>query len=87
MQLWQVERPSEQALASKQPFCLDTLRFEQWLQFIFVERMMWLIDQRQALPEQFGLAPMCEESFVARGIDGRRLSVLLKRLDEALSAG
>ena len=33
MGLWQAVPPSPEALASSQPFCIDTLDFSQWLQF------------------------------------------------------
>jgi uncharacterized protein YqcC (DUF446 family) len=85
MQVWQHERPSAEALASEQPFCLDMLGFEQWLQFVFIERMTQLIARRQELPTKFGLAPMSEQYFASKGIDSRALTNLLKRLDEALS--
>ncbi|ROR94867.1 uncharacterized protein YqcC (DUF446 family) [Sinobacterium caligoides] len=85
MGLWSERRPSERALSSLQPFCVDTLAFEQWLQFVFIERMLLLIEQRGMLPSSFGLAPMSEQSFSPRGVDSHDLTRLLERLDEALS--
>ena len=37
--LWDADEPSPEALASTQPFCIDTLDFPQWLQFVFLPRM------------------------------------------------
>lgn len=31
---WEQQAPSAQALQSQQPFCVDTLEFSQWLQWI-----------------------------------------------------
>ncbi|MEC8429313.1 MAG: YqcC family protein, partial [Pseudomonadota bacterium] len=32
LNLWETQRPADEALASTQPFCIDTLSFPQWLQ-------------------------------------------------------
>ena len=32
------DRPSDEALASTQPFAIDTMSFPCWLQWIFIER-------------------------------------------------
>jgi uncharacterized protein YqcC (DUF446 family) len=63
---WQAESPPPAALSSEQPFAVDTLNFAQWLQFIFIPRMRFLIDQQQGLPGVSGIAPMAEEYFSAR---------------------
>ncbi|MGY8909754.1 MAG: YqcC family protein, partial [Flavobacteriales bacterium] len=34
--LWDRQVPSNSALASSEPFCVDTLTLPQWLQFIFL---------------------------------------------------
>ena len=41
---WQEQAPSAEALASQEPFCVDTLTFEQWLQWIFLPRMKQLLE-------------------------------------------
>ena len=60
-ELWQTSSPSLQALASQQPFALDTLEPHQWLQWIFLPRMHALIEAEQALPQGFALTPYFEE--------------------------
>lgn len=65
-ELWQAGRPDASALASPLPFCIDTLSFEQWLQFLFVPRMHALIVERAPLPTEIALQPMAEEMFGAR---------------------
>ncbi|QJR82877.1 YqcC family protein [Alteromonas pelagimontana] len=60
--LWSDAAPTAQALASNQPFSCDTLRFEQWLQFIFIPRFKQLLTNGEALPNAMALAPMAEMS-------------------------
>lgn len=60
--LWQAEQPATNALKSTQPFCVDTLDFSQWLQFVFLPSMQLLLEQQQVLPKECGIAPMAEES-------------------------
>ena len=64
--MWRAEPPSPQALASQAPFCIDTMAFEQWLQFVFLPRMTTLIGQEVPLPQTMSLMPMAEQSWGAR---------------------
>ena len=36
LDLWSDTPPSQEALSSEQPFAMDSLEFEEWLQFIFL---------------------------------------------------
>ncbi|MFA7555553.1 MAG: YqcC family protein [Spongiibacteraceae bacterium] len=63
LDLWQAESPSARALASTEPFCIDTLTFPQWLQFVFLRRMTVLLEQAQVLPDRCSIAPMADEFF------------------------
>ncbi|MBO9491934.1 YqcC family protein [Endozoicomonas sp. G2_1] len=85
LDLWQLDKPSQAALASQQPFCLDTLRFEQWLQFIFIERMQIMIGANHPLPENIALCPMAEEAFKALGSDAADMINVIADIDELLS--
>ncbi len=82
---WQHEPPTAKALASTEPFCIDTLNFSQWLQFVFLVRMHTLIKQRQALPGNCSIAPMAQEYFSGLGLNAGRLIVALEKLDRRLS--
>lgn len=57
---WEQQAPSMQALQSEQPFCVDTLEFAQWLQWIFVPRLHSIIITDQPLPSQCGIHDMAE---------------------------
>jgi len=60
--LWETQPPSDAALASVEPFAIDTLSCSQWLQWIFMPKMHYLVGQNQPLPSQFDLAPYVEEA-------------------------
>ena len=47
---WAETAPSAEALASVEPFCVDTLSFDQWLQFVLIPRMEQLVVQQAPLP-------------------------------------
>ncbi|MCR6651062.1 MAG: YqcC family protein [Cellvibrionaceae bacterium] len=79
--LWQSEMPSDEALASEQPFALDTLDFHQWLQFILLPRLHHLVDQRLPLPAACGISPVAEEVYKQRLEVMKPLLLQLQRLD------
>jgi uncharacterized protein YqcC (DUF446 family) len=87
MQLWGDEAPSPEALASQQPFAIDTLTLPQWLQFIFLPRMYALIEAGAPLPRKCGIAPMAEEYFRGTTLGVSGLLDALEALDEVLSDG
>ena len=83
-ELWALEAPSQKALASTQPFCVDTLEFEQWLQFVMVPTFLTMIERAQALPNQ------CDIHTMAEHIWQQRYSTVqqqIKRIDTLISGG
>lgn len=82
---WQEESPPASALASSQPFCIDTLTLAQWLQFVFLPRMYHLLETEQALPARCGITPVAEEYFVDASPAARDLLTALKGIDLLLS--
>lgn len=85
IEVWSTEAPSEEALASDQPFCIDTLEFTEWLQFVFLERMRFIVEQGHPLPAVSGIAPMAEEYFRGRPESGHGLVRELEAIDGLLS--
>ncbi len=61
--LWPSVPPAADALASPEPFCVDTLRLEEWLQWIFLPRMKLILEQGQPLPKVSGIKEMAEEVY------------------------
>lgn len=85
LDVWSDTAPSAVALASDQPFAIDTLEFNEWLQFIFLPRMQALAHSGAYLPSACGIAPMAEEYF--RGQYFREQSTAgVEQLIEALTA-
>jgi uncharacterized protein YqcC (DUF446 family) len=85
--LWDAVPPSPEALASEQPFCIDTLTLPQWLQFIFLPTLYRMLEQDQPLPQRCGIAPMAEEYFRGTGLASTDLVEALLTVDELLSSG
>jgi len=83
--LWQSKTPSREALASELPFCYDTLRFEQWLQFIFIPKIEFIISNKQVLPNQIALTPIAEQVFNSRVILCKSIINTLSELENLLS--
>lgn len=82
---WSEVPPSKVALQSDKPFCLDTLEFTEWLQFIFLPKMKALVEQGQGLPDVSGMAPMAEEHFQGRAESGQGLIRELEVMDRLLT--
>ncbi len=79
-QLWQSQPLDAQAYSSCVPFCHDTMTFEQWLQFVFIEKMRALVAKQLPLPSNFAIAPMAE-LMLANKSGGTEVIALLKNLD------
>ena len=57
---WSRIPPSDKALSSAQPFCIDTLTLPQWLQYIFLPALYKILEEKQGLPGRCGVAPMAQ---------------------------
>jgi uncharacterized protein YqcC (DUF446 family) len=83
--LWEREPPPPQALASDQPFSVDTLTLPQWLQFIFLPTLYRLLAEGQPLPGRCGIAPMAQEYFRGLALASATLEQTLLKMDRILS--
>ncbi len=81
---WSAHSPSSQALASCEPFCVDTLDFSQWLQWIFLPRMKELLESGEDLPSVSGIRAMAEVVYRERPLEVRELLVILGRFDHLI---
>ncbi|OMH33947.1 YqcC family protein [Motiliproteus sp. MSK22-1] len=84
LDLWSESKPDQRELASTQPFCIDTLSLDQWLQWILIPRMKELLDTGLPLPGNCNIHAIAEESFKDLRQDCSHLLVLLKQFDETL---
>ncbi len=83
--LWSAETPSPEALASTEPFCVDTLMLSEWLQWILLPRMKELLDRDLPLPGNCNIHAIAEESFKNLEQDCSKLLTLIQSLDNCLT--
>lgn len=83
--LWEALPPPPEDLASQLPFCYDTLRFHQWLQWILLTRLRALVEAGADLPGNSDIHPLAEHSFADLHHDTDRLLVLIAELDHVLN--
>lgn len=81
LNLWQEHAPQFEALQSSEPFALDRLAPEQWLQWVFIPKMFVIIEQKQPLPRGFAITPYFEECWKEHG-EYMSLISLLRSIDE-----
>ena len=85
LDLWQESAPAAEALASTLPFCVDTLEFHQWLQFVLLLRLRQILLLQMPLPTQIALYPMATEVYKQSRPHHEQLIACLAELDEALT--
>lgn len=83
--LWEQDAPPSEALRSSQPFSIDTLALTQWLQWVFIPRIVTLLEQGRPLPTDCAIAPLAETVFEDLDADTDRLLRLVQQIDDRLS--
>ena len=83
--LWSATPPADSALQSVQPFCIDTLSFWEWVQWIMVPRFRQMIDLGQPLPQNSDMTPIASEAVVSSGIKSSKLIDYFTALDQLLT--
>lgn len=83
--VWEPAPPPAPALASPLPFCCDTLRFTQWLQWLFVPRTRALLDRHGHFPLKSAIRPMAEEALAGCDWDVAGVIQLLGRIDQVIN--
>jgi uncharacterized protein YqcC (DUF446 family) len=83
MQLWDSEPPSERKLASSQPFCIDTLAFPQWLQWLLIPKMRSVLAGECPMPTQSAIYPLAVDCFEHLE-DPCALLTLIERFDQLI---
>ncbi|AZP49782.1 YqcC family protein [Rahnella aquatilis] len=79
--LWHATPPEAEAFESKEPFSVDTLSAEQWLQWVLVPRMYALLEAQARMPTRFAITPYFEVAMP----EALRLLTQLQRLDDLLN--
>jgi uncharacterized protein YqcC (DUF446 family) len=80
MRLWEPVAPSQDLLASPQPFCVDTLALSQWLQWMLIPRMRKIFAGDGELPTASAIHPYAEDCF-GHLDDPSSLLLLIERFD------
>lgn len=75
--LWSAQEMPEAARHSTEPFAVDCLQFEEWLQWIFLPRMKAILETGQALPRHSGIREMAEMVYAEKR---QHLEALLEAL-------
>lgn len=78
--MWSDISPSEDALNSKEPFAIDLLLPEEWLQWIFIPKMKLMIEKQQ-VASGFSISPYFEEVWRLEG-DKQKIVELLYQIDQ-----
>lgn len=78
--LWAHLPPEPQAFESTEPFSIDTMSLENWLQYIFIARVEAILDQGTTLPETCAVEPYAQKQFAAR-LHSHELLRIIGKLD------
>ncbi len=81
LSLWQPMPPEPEAFESKEPFSIDTMSAEQWLQWVLLPRMHAILAAEANLPTRFAITPYFEEALPGK----EKLHNELQRLDDLLN--
>jgi uncharacterized protein YqcC (DUF446 family) len=82
---WERQRPPHQALLSTQPFAVDTLDFDQWLQWIFIPKLNELLVMQLPLPDNCAVGPMAEEVYGPDNPVAERITSIVSEIDSLLT--
>ncbi|PVZ85346.1 hypothetical protein C9426_19900 [Serratia sp. S1B] len=82
---WQDVPPAAESFDSIEPFCVDSMLAEEWLQWVLLPRMNALLDADAPLPTRFVITPYFEQAWQDKQPGCIPLLVLLQRLDTLLN--
>lgn len=80
--LWDDIAPSSEKLASKLPFCVDTLTFSQWLQWVMFPKLFVIIETQAPLPSKSNMSVMAEQALKSEPADTDKLLAHITQLDK-----
>lgn len=80
--LYAEQRPHESAFASTAPFCYDTMRFLEWLQWVMLPKTQELMAKSLPLPTFCEIHPLAEEEFKLYAEDTEQLLTEILILDQ-----
>ena len=81
---WEDRPPPPQALLSNEPFAVDTLDFDQWLQWVLLPKLQQLLLRQLPLPSNCAIQPMAEEVY-GDDAGGLRITLIIAEIDALLT--
>ncbi len=84
--LWGKTKPPPEDLADTQPFCIDTLKFEQWLQWVLIPKINAIIASKLPLPANSHIEPMVDVLLKNRGFDTTNIHLIISRFDTLINS-
>ncbi len=78
-------RPKEEAFLSTEPFCLDTMEFHQWLEYVLIDKFRYLIKNNLDLPSKLLLHTIAEEYYRGEWHKYRSLMYTLREFDKCFN--
>ena len=85
LNVWSPLPPSPESMASSAPFCLDTMMFSQWLQWVFAPRLRALIDHGGPLPSGSNILSYAQLALPAEGLQSDELMAIIEQFDLLMS--
>lgn len=87
LELWggAEKTPSAKAMSSVQPFCLDTLEFHQWLEYLLIAKLTMMIEAGTPLPPKMMVHTYAQEKYRGEWSKFRNLIGILQKLDSLLT--
>lgn len=85
--LWGDVLPTAEQLASQEPFCVDTLAFEQWLQWIFIPKMTALISTPQfsGMTHTSDIYTMADYVFQSYEQSTEQITAIIQQIDTLIN--
>ncbi|WP_422450583.1 MULTISPECIES: YqcC family protein [unclassified Endozoicomonas] len=83
--VWLPMPPSVEAMNSTTPFCMDTMAFSQWLQWIFVPRVRAIMDGGGTLPKDSNIKSYAEEALPLERLESEKLLLIIEQFDRLMS--
>ena len=75
-------RPDEKAFLSTAPFCIDTMEFHQWLEYVLLANLRKMIEEERSLPQKMLVHTAAQEYWRGNWGKYRQLIFALRKLDD-----